>query len=92
MLTSLLIWTLAVYGFAWLGAKAKLTKRLREVLRITCPCLVCFGIWVGFALMPLVKSASVISFEVKGIADVAIITGWNLGALWLIARMVGDAD
>ena len=94
MLADLVLWLGSVYGLAWLGTKSALLAKVRVWLPFERYCLVCFGTWVGFALIPLIPRSGLFSdaFRVTGFVDWLFLSGFTLAGLWIVGHLAGDAD
>ena len=99
-LKDLVLFTGALYGFAWLVARSKLLRRPRRALaRIPflgdlVPCIVCTAAWVSVGLIVLMPRVTLFSEGLKPhrSADALILVGWALFSSWALSRALGDAE
>lgn len=91
---SLLLYTGAVYGWAWFLTKSTLlTPARRHLYRLPfvgrmLRCIVCTSAWTGGAIALALPWVGLVDFELRGVADLLFVTGWNLGSVKVIAELV----
>jgi hypothetical protein len=96
----LLLYTVSVYGLAWLVTQSKLFERPRNAVKKTpfigdlVQCVVCTGTWIGAGLALLLPCASLFSpgFRMQTPIDLIVLLGWVMASTWGMARLLGDAD
>ena len=99
-LKDLTFFLFAVYGISWVITRSKLTKPLRDRLKPVrfigdlIHCIVCTGTWVALVLMFLVPYSTWFSphFKVMNLFDVIFLLGFSITGLWIMGRLLGDAD
>ena len=96
----LLLFSVSVYGLAWLVTCSKLVEPLRvRVARVPLlgrlvRCVVCTATWIGFAIVLLLPQTTVFSagFRARTVLDVVVLVGWVVAFSWGLGRALGDAD
>jgi hypothetical protein len=96
----LLFFLCAVYGISWVISRSKLTEPLRNKLKPVrfigslIHCIVCTGTWIAFGLMFLVPYSTWFGphFKVTNLFDAVFLLGFSITGLWIMGRLLGDAD
>jgi hypothetical protein len=95
---NLLLFTISIYGLAWLITKSKLIAPIRDYLSERSQlagdllsCIVCTSVWICIAVMACSPAIPILQIR-PALGDVPILLGWTMGSTWLLARLVGDAD
>lgn len=94
-MVSLIIFTLSVYGIAWIFTKSYLFHSLRNYitekeltyLAKLFSCIVCMSVWVSVALLMLLEPHTTLHFY-----HYVIVSGYAAGSTWIIASLIGDAS